>query len=164
MKIHSKNNNGFTLIELLVVISIISFLSSVVFSAVGGARVKAKDAAIMSAMKQLGILFNLEYSEAKNYTNLQQTNSTGWINLSAGCSGAFTTGNYAAKAVQICQNILSNITASGSLFYSDTSGDLDQKYSAMAQLSTGKYFCVGSSGSSALDTGTWSNTGCWANP
>ena len=45
-----KNKVGFTLVELLVVISIISLLSSVVFSTVNSARAKASDAAIKAQL------------------------------------------------------------------------------------------------------------------
>lgn len=48
-----KNNRGFTLIELLVVISVISLLSSIVFSALSNARAKARDAQRVSEVKQI---------------------------------------------------------------------------------------------------------------
>lgn len=157
------NNYGFTLIELMVVIAIISFLSSIVLSSVSQARSKAKDAAIITQMKQLEILFNLEYNANKSYANLQKTNAVGWIDAASSCGSAFS-GTYATNATQICQNIINDVSLTGSLFYCDTSGDKDQNYSAMALLSTGKYYCVGTSGNSSVDAGTWTSTGCWGNP
>lgn len=50
---------GFTLIELLVVISIISLLSSVVFSSVNTARFKARDARRMSDLRNLQLALEL---------------------------------------------------------------------------------------------------------
>lgn len=46
-------NKGFTLIELLVVISIVSLLSSVVMSSLNGARIKARDAQRIMALKEI---------------------------------------------------------------------------------------------------------------
>ena len=48
-----KKNKGFTLIELLVVISIISLLSSIVFTALNGAKIKAKDAALKQEVGEM---------------------------------------------------------------------------------------------------------------
>ena len=151
-------NKGFTLIELLVVISIISFLSSIILNSVNSARVKAKDSAIKAEVKQMAILMDLEYSEKKSYANLQQSNAAGWMNYAVNCtSGAaagneyLTASNYATKAADICKNIIANNTtlSTSGAFHSDTSGDNDQRYSIMAALSNGDYYCVGSSGSSS---------------
>jgi len=52
------NYTGFTLVELLVVISIISLLSSIVFSSVNSARVKARDAKTVADISQLVLALN----------------------------------------------------------------------------------------------------------
>lgn len=49
----TKSKSGFTLIELLVVVSIITLLSSIVFSALSKARSKARDARRVSDMHQI---------------------------------------------------------------------------------------------------------------
>ncbi|MCI5051105.1 MAG: type II secretion system GspH family protein [Candidatus Pacebacteria bacterium] len=48
-----KKEKGFTLIELLVVVSIIGVLASIVLSSLGEARNKAKDAKILSQVREL---------------------------------------------------------------------------------------------------------------
>jgi len=49
----SKNNQGFTLIEMLVVVAVIGILSSVLLSALGPARDKAKDSRIIQEVNQV---------------------------------------------------------------------------------------------------------------
>ncbi|MFA5935140.1 MAG: type II secretion system protein [Candidatus Paceibacterota bacterium] len=56
-------NKGFTLIELLMVISIISLLSSVLFSYVGSVRAKARDSVRVSDMRQIGTAAKLYYED-----------------------------------------------------------------------------------------------------
>lgn len=51
---------GFTLVELLVVISIISLLSSVVFSTVNSARAKARYARVISDFRQMKLAAELD--------------------------------------------------------------------------------------------------------
>lgn len=45
--------NGFTIIELLVVVSIIAVLSSITFSALSSARMKARDALRMQNLEEI---------------------------------------------------------------------------------------------------------------
>ena len=61
------NKRGFTLIELLVVISIISLLSSVVYSSLSNARAKARDAKNISSLKQLQTALTLYYDQFGYY-------------------------------------------------------------------------------------------------
>ncbi len=51
--------SGFTLIELLVVIAIIAILAAILFPVFAQARAKARQAACMSNLKQLGISFQM---------------------------------------------------------------------------------------------------------
>ena len=58
------SKKGFTLIELLVIISIISLLSSIVFTALNGAKSKARDARRMSdldSMKTALLLYSYDH-------------------------------------------------------------------------------------------------------
>ena len=73
-----QKNKGFTLIELLVVIAIISLLSSIVLSSLNSARAKAKDAAVISGVREFEKLLALEYSENNSYDYL---NPQSWLGL-----------------------------------------------------------------------------------
>jgi len=60
-------NRGFTLIDLLVVISIIGLLSSVVLATLDSARVKARDAQRITALKQIQTALELYYADNGRY-------------------------------------------------------------------------------------------------
>lgn len=66
LKIVNKHK-GFTLIELLVVISIVSLLSSVVFSSINSARVKTRDTKRISDIRQIRIALELYKSKNGDY-------------------------------------------------------------------------------------------------
>lgn len=68
---HTKR--GFTLIELLVVVAIIAILAVIVMFAVGQARLKAKDAAVMSSLASYRNTAELEF--AGDYTDLCESES-----------------------------------------------------------------------------------------
>jgi prepilin-type N-terminal cleavage/methylation domain-containing protein len=63
----SKKNKGFTLIELLVVIAIIGTLASVVLASLNTARVKARDAARATQVKQLKTAMEFYYDDNNQY-------------------------------------------------------------------------------------------------
>lgn len=62
-----RKSKGFTLIELLVVISIISFLSSIVFASVGSSQNRARDAKRIQNIKAVQIALELYHSTNKVY-------------------------------------------------------------------------------------------------
>lgn len=175
-----KISGGFTLIELLVVVAIISLLSSIILASLKDARLKAKDTAIKTEVRQLANLMALEYNENNSYFKLQQPNQSNWNDTVDECNGTTSppivhfSGTYAANAKQICVNIVTLTGRSDDNTnmhignHAGPSGALDNnKFSIMAYLpGTGKYFCMGSSGRSS-DTAvspTWTPAGCYDDP
>src|SRR3954464_8321432 len=67
----SGGNRAFTLIELLVVIAIIAILTAILFPVFAQAREKARQAACLSNMKQLGtglMIYVQDYDEVLPFT------------------------------------------------------------------------------------------------
>ena len=120
-------NKGFTLIEMLVVIAMIGLLSAVVLVALGPSRNKAKDARIMSDVKQIVAIGQTFYNP---------TNST--YDLS-GIQGATGTNK---AALDIKQQGVSFDTST------NINGDpsTTTAFRVYAQLLSGGYFCADSNG------------------
>ncbi|MCC7436319.1 type II secretion system protein [Candidatus Nomurabacteria bacterium] len=154
---------GFTLIELLVVVGVIGILAAVVLASLNSARAKGKDAAIKQSMKEFQNLLALEFNDTGSYANLQPG---AWFPQTA-CSSSFG-GNYATQARAICTKIVTDGSSwSGAIykFYAGNSVSSAQTYSIMGALNNQNTFhCVGNSGNSSTDAGSFTGTGCYGNP
>jgi type IV pilus assembly protein PilA len=156
-----RNQKGFTLIELLVVIAIIGILAAVVLVNVSAARNRARESAVRQAVSQFRILLEQENNTNGNYTTLW----TDWTESNTQCDARFGSSSEVNKVREVCKAIVRDAN-----FYLYPFSGNPQQYSMIITPKSGQnfeIFCVGSSGAittTGVNTSTWANPGCPANP
>lgn len=164
------SNAGFTLIELLVVIAIIGVLAGVVLASLNSARLKGRDAAILSEIAQFRVLYEMELSLNNSYAQLKG----GWRANAASCTFE---GQYADSAQRICQKLVELAgnncqNPSGCVYIGATNPDSNFTYTvisvlpgATANADEPQWACAGSSGATYTGPGIgWEGAGCYNNP
>jgi prepilin-type N-terminal cleavage/methylation domain-containing protein len=162
-----KNQKGFTLIELLVVIAIIGILAAVVLVNVSAARNRARESAVRQAVSQFRILFEEENNTNGNYSRLWHfpTLADSWADTAVECDSLYGSSSVRDKARELCKAIVRDAN-----FYVYPWSGNTQQYSMMIDPKSGQnfqMFCVGSSGAittTGVNTSTYANPGCPANP
>jgi len=133
----NNRSQGFTLIELLVVIAIIGILSAVVLASLGTARNKAKDASLQSSITSIRVQAELGVDANGKYLNniCSATTGTGEIGTLLAAAKA-----QAAAATDVdCYSDDTDGSATGSV---------PSAWRVEADLQTGTFFCVDSTGAS----------------
>lgn len=106
-------NKGFTLIELLVVIAIIGILAVIVISSLSQSRLRAQDAAIMSAVSSYRNAVELEFEG--DFTNLCTSSSyseiESYVNNQGGAIDSCTGDTSGYRIISILSTTLASLNA-----------------------------------------------------
>jgi prepilin-type N-terminal cleavage/methylation domain-containing protein len=79
LSIHKGKSGAFTLIELLVVIGIIALLAAILFPVFAAARGKARQAACLSNLRQMGMATQMYVSDYDGYFPYAKDSSDKWV-------------------------------------------------------------------------------------
>ena len=106
LQIFTKKHRGFTLIELLVVIAIIGILAGIVLVSLGGARTKAKDAAIKANLDTMRLAEEMYATGNNTYVLAAGDEKTAYDNAkaaaNAACGGTCTTWTEYSSTTKYC--------------------------------------------------------------
>jgi len=136
-------NKGLTLIELLVVIAIIGLLASIMLVNMAGARARARDARVITAMDQIRSRAEIIYHQEGRYTKVfcQQ------IKDPCECQDP------AGKIDILCTDMVKNAVPDTVFFWAS-----GEAYCVEAQLQgTGKFWCI----DSKLHSKEYDNSSCF---
>ncbi len=142
-----EKEKGFTLIELLVVVAVIAILASTVLVNLRGARERAMDARVISALGQTRAVAEIVYSRDGNYANL--------------CEGA--TSLRTADTTNGLDALQAEITANNGDTGVTACFATGNTYCVSSALNeTGQFWCVNSGGKSgrATEACATATTGC----
>ena len=156
-----KNSKAFTLIELLIVIAIIGILASIVLVSLSGARVKARDAAIISSANSMMKQAQINSTNSGDYSAYYITN--GWADTASECNAAWGSTPNPSEMRAACLDINAKNGNRG-VWMASWGGATQPKASVIAYLpGADKYYCIGSHGSSsATSNGNGDGSGCGA--
>lgn len=132
----NKTIAGFTLVEMVVVIAIFGILTTMVLTAVGGARNRARDARIISNVNQIRSFAEILYGRQGNYAGLT--------------CGANNGAAVPTDMQSVCTDIFSQIN-DGTTVNVGVSGVDVYKYCVSSKLTSGRYYCADSAGKGTED-------------
>ena len=165
MLIKFRRSQGFTVLELLVVIAIIGILSAVVLMSVNSARMKAKDARVISDVKSMRTLAELGYN-GSSYADIcpddRQPHTNG-----ATMATAFNWNWCVGPNSQAMQYLADDISKQGGGYaILGIKTKATDPYNAVSYaifghlVSSSKYFCLDSLGGSSAATSTYTSDIC----
>lgn len=160
---------GVTMIELLMVVAIIGLVSTFVLGALKTAQLRGAEAKVIQQARELRTIMELERNESGSFSAIKAGGA--WKAAGASCSGF--SGNYAAKAAEVCDALVQatgSACGSNCVYFSSVNPASTDKFTIQAYLpSINTYLCFGSSGRYSNTEpypadGFWGDAGCYANP
>jgi prepilin-type N-terminal cleavage/methylation domain-containing protein len=147
-KIKIKSEKGFTLLELMMIMAIIGILASIILVNLGGARVKARDASIVSSARSIVTAAMIDAVTTQFYEPYFAPD----ISVPGDCDSYFSATSRPSDVKSACRSIMEKIGTDSPppiKFYAGSwaPGLNTTKLSVMVWLpGIQKYYCMGSNG------------------